>query len=92
MTNSAPILTPDAVAAQFNLWHLALAPLGAAAWHMVLKAAPWAKANGGLLRGVRNFLWTPASALTPAPGPATLPPSTPPPTAAQPTTPTKGTQ
>jgi hypothetical protein len=51
--------SPEQVQTQINAWTPVAAVLGGAAWHFILQIAPWAKANGGLLRGVKNFFWAP---------------------------------
>ena len=76
--------TPQAVAATVSAWWtLLLLPVGGTIWHIILKLAPWAKANGGLLRGVLRFFWDsappiPMYELNPRPDRVLLPPSTPP--------------
>jgi len=67
-TNLPAILgNPAQVQATFNTWYLTLLPIGAGLWHGILKIAPWAKANGGLFRGIRNFLWEPQPTAPTAP-------------------------
>lgn len=53
----APALTPQSVAQSFTAWNAVALLIGATIWHFILKIAPWAKANGGLLKGVIRFFW-----------------------------------
>jgi hypothetical protein len=58
--------SPQAIAATISIWWtLLLLPIGGTIWHMILKVAPWAKANGGLLRGVIRFFWDSAPVILP---------------------------
>ena len=50
-------LTPQAVQQSFSAWMAVAAFAGGTIWHMILKVAPWAKANGGLFKGVVKFFW-----------------------------------
>ena len=52
-------VTPEQVQSTFNAWSAVLVVSGGTAWHVILKIAPWAKANGGLFRGVISFFWAP---------------------------------
>ena len=56
-TPVATELTPAAVEQMFTAWNAVALLIGGVIWHMILKVAPWAKANGGLLRGVIRFFW-----------------------------------
>jgi hypothetical protein len=56
-TPVATELTPQAVAQSFTAWNAVALLIGGVIWHIILKVAPWAKANGGLLRGVIRFFW-----------------------------------
>jgi len=65
-TNSFGHVTPEQIQSQINAWTAVAIIAGGVLWHLVLKAmpvgkavAPWAKANGGLIRGVFYFFWTP---------------------------------
>lgn len=58
ITNLPPVLSPEQIQSQINAWTPIAAVMGAAGWHLVLKVAPWARANGGVIRGVRDFFWT----------------------------------
>lgn len=69
MTNSLTNLpSPEQVQTTINAWTGVAVLVGAIVWHLILKiipivkaVAPWAKANGGLIRGVRDFFWEPDS-------------------------------
>ena len=57
---NAPVaakLTPESVTQTLTAWNAVALLIGGVIWHMILKVAPWAKANGGLLRGVIRFFW-----------------------------------
>jgi len=58
---NAPAISVDPVALQnkFTAWNAGLLLIGGTIWHVILKIAPWAKANGGLARGIRDFIWKP---------------------------------
>ena len=54
---SPHVVTPESVTQSFTAWNAVALLIGGVIWHMILKVAPWAKANGGLLRGAIRFFW-----------------------------------
>ena len=54
---SPHVVTPESVTQSFTAWNAVALLIGGVIWHMILKVAPWAKANGGLFKGVVKFFW-----------------------------------
>jgi hypothetical protein len=54
---SPHVVTPETVTQTFTTWNAVALLIGGVIWHMILKVAPFGKAHGGVLRGVRDWFW-----------------------------------